>query len=238
MDVAPVDQREPRRRSGKRTQLPDQVKAYVRELITSGQVRPGEFLRIERIAEALGTSQSPVREGLLSLANEGLLNFLPRRGFVVAPITAEDINDLYWAQAQVAGELAARAAAKITDEQLDVLAANVKQYAQAVKSGDWEAIPEIGLEFHNELHRAAQAHKLVMLFDHITSNLPNRYYSAGNPKHTGTEHPALLKALRNRDAETARQLMFDHILGQGHRLVEILAERGLWADSAQLEEEV
>ncbi len=236
MDIAPIDQRDPRRRSSNRTQLPEEVAAYVRDLITSGQVRPGEFLRIERIAEAVGVSQTPVREGLLSLKSEGMVNLLPRRGFVVAPITPKDIEDLFWAQAQVAGELAARAAVNITDEQLDVLAANVKQYAQAVESGDWEAIPEIGLEFHHEINHAAQSHKLVLLEDHITSNLPNRYYSAGNPKHTGQEHPALLKALRRRDQEEVRQLMFNHITGQGKRLVDTLAERGLWAESATTDE--
>src|SRR5205823_2012802 len=108
----------------KRRQLPEEVAAYVRDLITSGQARPGEFLRIEPIAEALGVSQTPVREGLLSLKSEGLVNLLPRRGFVVAPITPQDISDLYWAQAMLAAELAARAAEKITDEQLDLLEAN------------------------------------------------------------------------------------------------------------------
>src|SRR6476646_1292784 len=97
---------EPRARL-KRTQLPEEVAAYVRDLITSGQVRPGEFLRIERIAEAVGVSQTPVREGLLSLKSEGLVNLLPRRGFIVAPFTPQDIYDLYWVQAQLAGELAA-----------------------------------------------------------------------------------------------------------------------------------
>ena len=95
---------EPRHRL-KQAQLPEQVAAYVRELIMSGAARPGEFLRIERIAEAVGVSQTPVREGLLALKSEGIVNLLPRRGFVVAPITPHDISDLYWVQAHIAGEL-------------------------------------------------------------------------------------------------------------------------------------
>jgi len=218
-----------RRRPAARTQLPEEVAAYVRDLIVSGQVRPGEFLRIERIAEAVGVSQTPVREGLLSLKNEGLVNLLPRRGFVVAPISPQDITDLFWAQAQIAGELAARAAEKITDEQIHRLTANIKQYATAVKAGDWELIPEIGLEFHREVNRAAQSHRLVLILDTIVANLPGRFYAAGNPKQTGTEHPELLKALKKRDAERARSLMTDHMMAQGARLIDILAERGLWA---------
>jgi DNA-binding GntR family transcriptional regulator len=213
-----------------RTQLPEQVAAYVRELIVSGQVRPGEFLRIERIAEAVGVSQTPVREGLLALKNEGIVNLLPRRGFVVAPITQHDIADLYWVQAMLSGELAARATKNITDAQLKTLAKNVAQYAEAVAGADWERIPDIGLEFHHELNRAANSHRLVLLLESVMAQLPNRSYAAGNPKFTSKEHPAILKALKKRDAELVRELMVTHMLEQGTRLIEIMAERGIWGE--------
>ena len=212
------------------TRLPEQVATYVRDLITSGQARPGEFLRIERIAEAVGVSQTPVREGLLQLANEGLINLLPRRGFMVAPITREDVLDLYWAHATLSGELAARATTTITGEQLEVLAANCGAYSDAVVGGDWERIPDIGLEFHRELNRAAHAHRLVLILESVMASLPNRSYAAGNPKHTNAEHPQLLKAIKKGDPEVVRKLMVKHIADQGERLIEILAERGLWSD--------
>ena len=55
------------RRLAPRPQLSDDVAAYVRDLIVSGQVRAGEFLRLESLADQLGTSVTPVREALLSL---------------------------------------------------------------------------------------------------------------------------------------------------------------------------
>jgi len=198
-------------------------------LITSGKVRPSEFLRIEPIAEALGVSQTPVREGLLSLRSEGLVQLLPRRGFVVAPFTAQDISDLYWAQAQLSGELAYRAAQRITEEQLEGLAANLDEYSSAVAAGDWELIPEIGLDFHRLVNNAAQSNRLVLLFDTTMASLPNRYYAAGNPKHTGKEHPQILKALRRRDADLARDLSLEHMRTQGERLIQILKDRGFWS---------
>jgi len=218
-----------RRSAAKRTQLPEEVAAYVRDLITSGQARPGEFLRIEPIADVLGISQTPVREGLLSLRSEGLVRLLPRRGFVVAPIAPEDIADLYWAQAVFAGELAARAAEKITDDEISQLDANVKQYARAVDAGDWEMLPEIGMDFHREVYRAAHSPRLVLILDSVTASLPNRSYSASNPKHTRQEHPRLLKAFRQRHPELARDLMTKHMTAQGERLIEILKERGFWS---------
>ncbi|MCP9972532.1 GntR family transcriptional regulator [Actinomadura madurae] len=100
---------------GRRRQLSDEVADYVRELIMSGQVRHGEFLRLERVADDLGISVTPVREALLSLRGEGFVTLEPRRGFMPAPLTRQDVQDLFEAQAYFAGELAARAAGRITE---------------------------------------------------------------------------------------------------------------------------
>src|SRR5687767_3286166 len=89
----------------KRQQLPEEVATYVRGLIISGAVQPGEFLRMEPIADAVGVSNTPVREGLLALRSEGAVRLEPRRGFIVAPFSARDVHDLFWAQARLAGEL-------------------------------------------------------------------------------------------------------------------------------------
>ena len=81
----------------------------MRELILSGKVKTGEFLRLEPIAEALGVSNTPVREGLLSLRAEGLVVLVPRRGFTAGSFTRQDVEDIFWAQATIGSELAARA---------------------------------------------------------------------------------------------------------------------------------
>src|ERR1700750_1583976 len=97
-----------RERQRNRRPLPEEVAAYVRGVIIGGAVQPGEFLRMEPIAEAVGVSNTPVREGLLLLRSEGFVRLVPRRGFVVEPFTQQDVRDLFWAEAQLAGELAAR----------------------------------------------------------------------------------------------------------------------------------
>src|ERR1700683_5193439 len=117
-----------RDRVSRRRQLPEEVASYVRELIISGTVRPGEFLRMEPIAEAIGVSNTPVREGLLALRSQGFVQLVPRRGFVVASFTPQDVRDLFWAQAQLAGELAARAARNMTPELITKLEANLAAY--------------------------------------------------------------------------------------------------------------
>lgn len=219
-----------RGRVSRQHQLPEQVAGYVRELIISGVVRPGEFLRVERIAAEVGVSNTPVREGLLALRGEGFVQFVPRRGFVVAPFTRDDVRDLFWAQAQLSRELAARAARTITSEQLGLLDENLEQYRQAVGEGDAERIADLSYAFHRQVNLAADSQRLALLSGMVASHLPRRFYASVEAQvaASGNEHPLLVEALRDHDARKARALMEQHILASADHLIEILGQRGLW----------
>lgn len=219
------------RRTSHRQQLPEEVAAYVRELIVSGGVKEGEFLRMERIAEAVGVSNTPVREGLLLLSNEGFVRLVPRRGFVVSSFTPEDIRDLFWAQATLAGELAARAAQRATPERIQRLESINAEYDRAAEAGDDEALIELGHIFHRELNLAGESPRLARLLGTVVKQLPNRFYAAieGQIHDSQEEHPLIVKAVRDKDAELARSLTEAHIAGAADRLIDMLRERGLWA---------
>lgn len=215
-------------------QLPEEVASYVRELIISGEVRPGDFLRMEPIAEAVGVSNTPVREGLLSLRSEGFVKLVPRRGFVVEPFTRRDVHDLFWAQAKLAGELASRAAKEIDDKQLAVLDELASAYPAAIERGDANEIARLGHQFHRQVNLAADSQRLALLLGSVVKHLPNTFYAAieGRVEHTSGDHPEILQALRDRDPERARALMEKHILEGAESLSETLASRGLWRDEA------
>src|SRR5581483_6398970 len=103
-----IEVAEPGRGLGERPQLSDEVAARIRQAIMSGKVRQGEYLRLERLAAEFGISVTPVREALKSLRSEGFVVLEPRRGFVVARLSQQDVKDLFWAQAVVAAELTSR----------------------------------------------------------------------------------------------------------------------------------
>ncbi|GHB73614.1 GntR family transcriptional regulator [Streptomyces viridiviolaceus] len=218
-------------RDGKRKRLPEEVASHVRELIISGQVRPGEFLRIEPIAAAVGVSNTPVREGLVSLRSEGFVQLVPRRGFVVAPFTRQDVRDLFWTQARLAGELAARAATKITGERIVRLETILEEHETAISVGDEGRIADLGHAFHREINLAAGSHRLTLLLNSVVQRVPNRFYAAieGHVAATRHEHPLLLDALCRGKAHEARSLMQQHIAEGADHLVDILEERGLWS---------
>lgn len=216
--------------NGSRQPLPEEVAAYVRELIISGKVRPGEYLRMEPIAESLGVSNTPVREGLLALRSEGFVRQVPRRGFVVAPFTPRDVRDLFWAQATLASELAARAAKSITPEQVERLEDNLEQYESAIGKADEELIARLGHVFHREVNLAAESHRLALLLGSVTQQLPNTFYAGieGHLAATRQDHQLLLDALRRRQARKAREIMHHHIISGGDRLLEQLEHQGIW----------
>jgi DNA-binding GntR family transcriptional regulator len=221
-------------RYARRQQLPEEVASYVRELIMSGDARPGEFLRMERIAEAMGVSNTPVREGLLLLRSEGFVSQVPRRGFVVATFTRQDIKDLFWTQAVLAGELAARAATKMTPERLDRLEEIVEQYQQAMQENS-DDIDYLGYAFHREINIAADSRRLALLLGALVKSVPKHFYSTieGQVSATIDEHPLLIDALRKKQGRKARSLMEKHIGGGADRLIEMLEQRGLWKDETE-----
>src|SRR5690349_3250734 len=100
-------------------QLSESVATYLREQILSGALRNGEFLRIDALAKTLRVSTTPVREGLLLLQSESFVRLLPRRGFVVNGFSREDLFDLFWAQATIGAELAARAAKRMSKSDVE-----------------------------------------------------------------------------------------------------------------------
>lgn len=205
----------------------------MRELIISGTVRPGEFLRLEPIAETIGVSITPVREGLRSLQNEGFVRLVPRRGFVVESFTRQDVRDIFWAQAKLAGELAARAADKISAAQLQHLRDVVRAYEKAFAGGNMDGMATLGHRFHAVINTAADSPRLARLLGTVANQLPTRFYATidGQGDDTLGQHPRVLSTLKDRAPEDARTAMEEHILEGADHLVDTLTIRGVWSHS-------
>lgn len=213
-----------------RRQLSQDVTSYVREIIISGRVRKGEFLRIDSIAKAMGISSTPVREGLFLLQQEGFVRLAPRRGFQVIGFSRQDVRDIFWAQAMLAGELAARAATAVTDEELAELDVLLTDHASAVKAGDEARYTRLGHAFHRAVNLAARSPRLANLLGGMTKQLPNRFYGMMESQVEGTldYHPRIFAALQARDPDRARHLMHEHLVRGGELLVQRLEEQDVW----------
>jgi DNA-binding GntR family transcriptional regulator len=207
-------------RERRRPRLSEEAADHVRELIISGQLRPGSFVRPESIAEELAISTTPAREGMLALLGEGFLRLEPRRGFVVAPLSAKDICDVFCAQALLAGELAARAAAVMDPKMVAPLDAIQAELEQAARRHLLDEVERLNFEFHRYINVAANAPKISWFLRATVRYAPRRYYPVigGWMQATVRDHRLLLKALKAGDADAARAHMQEHVESAGRLL--------------------
>lgn len=212
-----------------RPQLAEDVARFVRRRIFEGIYPAGKYIRLEQLADELGISVTPVREALFGLRAEGLLNLLPRRGFVVLPITRRDIADVSDVQAHIGGELASRAAEHITDEQLRELGRVQDQLEVAYGEDDHEAAVRLNHAFHRGVNVAAGSPKLAQLMGQITRFALESVYPTveGWPAHSMRDHRLLLDALRDRDGDAARAAMAEHLCAAAGPLIDHLTKRGV-----------
>ncbi len=206
----------------RRPRLSDEAADHVRELIVSGQLQAGEFIRPEAVAEDLEISATPAREGLLTLLSEGFLRTEPRRGFVVSALSSEDIRDVFIAQSLLGGELASRAATRMTAEQVAELEALQDELEKFAAAGDFDTEEQLNHEFHRRIYRAADAPKLTWMIKGSLGYAPRKFFSSveGWPDASAQDHRAILDSLRHRDADAAREAMARHIRNAGDLLAD------------------
>lgn len=208
--------------------LSDVVAAHVRELIVSGQLHSGAFIRPEVVAEELGVSATPAREGLLQLQAEGFLSVEPRRGFMVTALSSDDIRDIYDAQALLGGELTARAASTITPATLNELERIQTALETAAAASDFDEEERLNHQFHALIYRLSGSRKIRWLIKNTLAYAPRKFFAAveGWPEASAQDHRAIIEHLRASDPEKARAAMARHIRNAGNLLAEHLEQDG------------
>ena len=174
-------------RMRRRPQLSDEVASHLRSASMSGSFRSGEFIRLDETAAELGVSVTPVREALLTLRGEGMVESAPNRGYRVSPMSSSDIDDIFWLQGQLAVELALRAAERAAacdlerledlNERLRVCVTASKGSAGSEISTDVERIADAEWCFHREVNRIANSPKLAWFLDTAARALPYRLFA-------------------------------------------------------------
>jgi DNA-binding GntR family transcriptional regulator len=210
--------------------LKDKAAAYLRAEILAGNLRPGERIDQEQVAEALGISRLPVREALIELTQESLVDSVPRRGSFVARINQDDIRDLYEIQGHLAGIAARRAATELTDDELAALREINRQFLDARGSADQG---DISFAFYQLILDAGGSNRLRALLRRLYHSLPVDYFELVSWfDQTAQYHEELLVALEQRDGLAAADVMQRFLEATGALAVELLTANGLWDDGA------
>jgi len=211
--------------------LKDSAADYLREQILTGRITPGTKIDQDEISDALGISRLPVREALIELANEGLVDAVPRRGAFVARLERADIVDHYRIFGLVAGLAASRAATSLSDAQLIELRGIHASFARATDADSQAAWNH---EFHKRINLAGGSRRLVSVLALLSRSLPMRYFEfvPGWSETSAHHHERILAALEQRDAHEAQRVMEHHVAESGELAVAILQEMGYWDGAA------
>jgi DNA-binding GntR family transcriptional regulator len=219
---------------GSRAQLREDVAAYIRELIMSGQAAPGTLLRLRPVAERVGASVTPVREALVQLAQDGWVVQELHRGFRVAPVRRIDVEDSYRVLALLAGDLAARAAQNATPEAISELRRLDDEIAALAARDDDESVQDLNYRLHDVIYALADSPRLVWFVEAASRFGPRRLWTTipGWLEHNRTQHTALIDAIDSGDAPQAMELMTEHMRIAGSLLLDHLDSVGFWGDEA------
>lgn len=184
-------------------------------------------MRQDDLAERYGTSTIPVREALRQLEGEGLVRFLPNRGFVVSALSAAEIRELCENRVLLeshALRLAIPYLSRVTlSRAAQILDASDQDtnYVQTWGDRNWE--------FHSTLYSASKRPLLLGMIERMHVHV-DRYLRAhvtlANYRDQGQrEHRAILRACRRKDVETALACLRSHILDVADVLCPILEQR-------------
>lgn len=209
---------------GSRTSLRDEAIATLQAAIVAGELRPHVVYSAPALAAQLGMSATPVREAMLDLAKEGLVETVRNKGFRVIELAAAELDEL--TELRLLLEVpSARALARrgLSPAEYRTLTQLAGQIERAAIRTDMVAHNKADLEFHTALLGLLGNRTLVATV--LSLRVRSRLYGmsaladSGQLLPTSHEHTELLDRIRDRDAAGAARLMRQHI---GH-------VRGSWA---------
>jgi len=211
-----------------RENLTSRVYAQLREALMAGRFWPGQRLRIQEIAQAMGVSQTPVREAIMQLVREGGLEMRSSQAITVTNLSLTRYKELREVRLLLEGLATEKATPLLTASDFARLDELHLQLVAAEKGGDYEAAHFTNFHFHFLVYRASQMVDLVSLLESAwlrNGPLLKFLYPHATPTYSGPhQHLTLMKALRRRDAAAARQAIQDDIIEGGARLVALMEQ--------------
>lgn len=187
----------------------------LRDLITRGELKPGQRLNERLLTKRFGISRTPLREAIGILVSEGLATALPNRGAIVSEITSTDAEDMFQVMAvleSLGGELACQRA---TDRDIAEIRTLHEQMRVHYEQRDLDAYFEFNQRIHQKLIDCAGNRELTDVYRRISVRIRRARYLANLSRerwdHAMDEHEKILEALVTRDNVTLKALLATHL---------------------------
>lgn len=128
--------------------LKDHVYNYIAEEINKGNLKPEEKINEQRISDLLNISRTPVREALIQLSSEGFLENVPRKGFLIRPLSAKEAGEIYLILGVLDGLAVSLACPRITEKEIRDMQFYIGSMTLAIDSGNYDMYYKQQEEFH------------------------------------------------------------------------------------------
>lgn len=203
--------------------LADQVYAQLVEAITNGSIAHGERLIQETLADEMMVSRTPVREALLRLEREGVIEPAPKRGFLVIEYTPQKMRDVYQARQAVEGFAARLVAETASAEEIESLKRSLLDEKDPSN-------PDVAQRQNRTAHRVIVAasgnEALVELFDSLFERATMLRHRADAWSTLATHtHEDLYEAIATRDGDVAEAAVVQHVQRMLDQLTDAAAQR-------------
>jgi len=179
------------------------------------EIKPGEKIFENELAESLNVSRTPVREALLMLEHEKLVTCSNGIGFVVKRLVAKDVEEYFAIRHIIEDYVISLVVERITDAEISDLTDNINKTKKVIKEGNINEIIRCETEFHDILYKAAKSEVLLetvyglvdkfQLLRSLITNVP------GCVTTSTAEHKAILDVIKKKDAKKAKKLMQLHL---------------------------
>jgi DNA-binding GntR family transcriptional regulator len=192
----------------------------LRTALMNGDLGPGQRLVEAELAESYNVSRASLRAALIDLAAEGLVERIPNRGARVRVVSVAEAVAITECRMVLEGLCAAKAAERVTDEQIAVLTDLGDRMRRAVADGDPMTYSALNRELHRLVREYAAQPVASGLLDRLNGQLVRHQFRlalrAGRPQVSLQEHLAIIEAIALRepaDAETAARAHLSSVIG-------------------------
>jgi len=199
------------------------VTTALRDAILSGELRPGERLLQEQLADQLRVSRIPLRDALRRLEAEGLVRIGPRRGAEVASLSRANVIEVYDIRISLEPDLMRRAVAALGPADINRIVGMSEQMDTEVDE------PVQGRRsrraFYSELYAYADRPRTQAFILRLRDDV-QRYHVMKNSERALHDHAELRECIRVKDAERASQVHSEHLRRACEDLVAVLEREG------------
>lgn len=204
----------------------------LKQLVLDNHLSAGAQLLEQEAAERLGMSRTPVREAMLRLQQEGMVEIRPRHGMRVLPISADDMREIYDVLTSLESTAAYLVAKRgLSKEQLGQLSGAVIAMDAALDRNNLLEWSQADEQFHIHLVEFSENLRLIQMVGQLWDQAHRvrmlTLKLRPKPIKSNRDHAALVKAIEKKDFELARKIHHDHRSKAGTMLTNLLVSLGM-----------